>query len=38
MRILQKIKEIFLGFLKSIEYAQTKRAEAARKYWADRWY
>jgi hypothetical protein len=28
----------FKGFLKSIEDAQMKRAEAAVKYWQDRWY
>ena len=30
--------DFFKGMLKSIEYAQTKKAEAAGKYWQDRWY
>ncbi len=32
------LTDFFKGMLKSIEYAQMKRAEAARKYWSDRWY
>jgi hypothetical protein len=32
------IIDFFKGMLKSIEYAQMKRAEAARKYWSDKWY
>lgn len=32
------IKSFFKGLLDSIEYAQTKRAEAALKYWNNRWY
>ena len=32
------IIDFFKGMLKSIEYAQMKRAETARKYWSDRWY
>jgi hypothetical protein len=36
--MLQKIKSFFAGMLASIEYAQMKRAEAARRYWGNRWY
>jgi hypothetical protein len=38
MWILTKIKQFFTGLFLSIEYAQMKRAEAARKYFSDRWY
>jgi len=36
--MLQKIKSFFKGFWESIEDAQMKRAEAARRYWGNRWY
>jgi hypothetical protein len=36
--MLQSIKSFFIGIYKTIEYAQTKRAEAARRYWGNRWY
>ena len=36
--MLQKIKSFFIGICKTIEYAQMKRAEAARRYWGNRWY
>ena len=36
--MLQKIKSFFKSVMSSIEYAQMKRAEAARRYWGNRWY
>jgi len=35
---LTSIKSFFVGLWESIEDVQMKRAEAARKYWQDRWY
>lgn len=37
MSILIKVKDFFLGLLKSIEDAQMRRAEAAVKYFQNRW-
>lgn len=34
----KSVVEFFKGILKSIEDAQMRRAEAAVKYWQDRWY
>ena len=34
----QKIKSFFKGLWDSIEYTQMNRAEAAQKYWRNRWY
>lgn len=36
--MLQSIKSFFIGIWQSIEYAQMKRAEAARKHWENSWY
>jgi hypothetical protein len=36
--IITSFVNFFKGVLKTIEYAQMKRAEASRKYWSDRWY
>lgn len=38
MRILKSLRDFVSGMLKSIEYAQIKRAEAARRYWGNKWY